>query len=430
MRQAVEPSWRESMDAIEEMAALLLDNSGDEQAILSRAAETLAEALDYAAALIVTGEEEQESWVLRAYALRVSDGVAAEMAPRLQEALDGERRLSPKQNAEDVFELLYPLLEEQEAAQWQEMAQIRGVRVQPLSLPGEPASRLLILSARPRFAEMERRALQAAAQQLALGVRNAHLYQRLAEQEHAAQTFAHMAFSGSAYVHTLRNQIGGLRTYLGLVKVLPHLEPAQQDSVVATSHMALKRLDQATEILDHLHEPWRRQPEAETDANDCLTAALVKVFGGITMEEAQQAYVTSGGLRIEWQLAPEAPGLRASREMLTEAFRVVIRNAAEALQEKYGAENMEDGLLQIGSAVDDKHVVVTMRDNGPGIAPGDLGRIFDMGWSTKKGMGMGFGLFWARSVVEGLGGHIEVESAPDDGAAFHFYLPAPHTHPQ
>lgn len=430
MRQAVEPSWKESMDVIEEMAALLLDDSGDEPAILSRAVETLAEALDYAAALIVTREEAQDAWALRAYTLRVCENVAAEIAPRLQEAMDGERRLAPIENAEDVFGLLYPLLEAQEAAQWQEMAQIRGVRVQSLSLPGKAASRLLILSERARFSEMELRVLQAAAQQLALGVRNAHLYRRLEEQQHAAQIFAQLAFSGSAYVHTLRNQIGGLRTYLGLVKVLPHLEPAQQEGVVATSHMALERLDQAADILDHLHEPWRRQPDADTDVNDCLTAALLKVFGGLAVEEGQEAYVTSGGLRIEWRVAPEAPGLRASREMLTEAFRVVIRNAAEALLEKFGAEKMEDGLLQIGSAVNDEDIVVTIRDNGPGIAPGDVRRIFDMGWSTKKEMGMGFGLFWARNFVEGLGGHIEVDSAPQAGAAFHIYLPAPHTHPQ
>lgn len=245
MRQAAGPSWKESLGAIEEIVAILLSDSSDEETTVGRALATLADVLEYKAVLMVTGEEEQADYALLAYALRVNEEAAAEIAPALRETQAGEQRLAPVDNAEDVFELLYPLLEVQEAAHWQEAAQVRSVRVQPLQLPEGLAGRLLIMSGRPHFGDRELRTLQTAARQLALGVRNAHLYRRLEEQQRAAQTFAHMAFSGSAYVHTLRNHIGGLRTYLGLIKVLPHLKPAQRDEVVSTSHMALERLDQA-----------------------------------------------------------------------------------------------------------------------------------------------------------------------------------------
>lgn len=423
MRQAVEPSWKESLDAIEEIVAILLADSGDEQSILTQAVATLAGELDYAGAFIVTKEEGQDAYALRAYALRVDEEAAATLEPVLQAVLEGERRLTPVETATDVFGLLYPLLDAQEASRWQDVAGVRGVYVQPLTLPVGLSGSLLIMSGRSRFADMELRVLQMAAQQLALGVRTAHLYRRLEQQQRAAQTFAHMAFSGSAYVHTLRNQIGSLQPYLGLVRVLPHLKPAQRDEVVANSHMALERLDQAAEILDHLHEPWRRQPDVDTDVNDCLTAALLKVFGGLPVERARQASVSAGGVQIEWRLGPDLPALRTSREMLTEAFRVVIRNAADALNERYGTGNEDDGLLQIESALSGEGVVVTITDNGPGIAPEHARHIFDMGWSTKKGMGMGFGLFWVRNFVEGLGGDIQVESAPENGAVFRFSLP-------
>lgn len=429
MRQAVEPSWKESLDAIEALVAILLNDSGNEQAILEGGVAALVDMLDYSAALIVTGDEEQNRYFLRAYALRVGAEAEARLSPLLREARDGERGLTPRENAQNVFELLYPLLEREEASHWQEMAEVRAVRMLPLALPGERLGSLLTMSRRHDFGGMERRVLQATAQHLALGIRNAQLYQRLEAQESAAQTFAHMAFSGSAYVHTLRNQIGGLRTYLGLVKVLPQLPPEQRNAIVATSRKALENLDQAAEILDHLHEPWRRQPDIDTDANDCLMAALTKVFGGLAVDNTQQATVTSRGLRIEWQLADDLPALHTSPEMLTEAFRIVIRNAADALYEKYGVEKAEGGLLQVESVMEDNHVVMTIRDNGPGIAPSDARRIFDMGWSTKKGIGMGFGLFWARSFVEGLGGRIEVQSVQQEGAAFRFLLPAPRTVP-
>ena len=59
----------------------------------------------------------------------------------------------------------------------------------------------------------------------------------------------------------------------------------------------------------------------------------------------------------------------------------------------------------------------------PGIDPQHLSQIFDLGWSTKKGEGMGFGLFWTKDYIEGLGGRIAVESARKQGTTFIIHLP-------
>jgi sensor histidine kinase regulating citrate/malate metabolism len=49
--------------------------------------------------------------------------------------------------------------------------------------------------------------------------------------------------------------------------------------------------------------------------------------------------------------------------------------------------------------------------------------VFELGWSSKKGEGMGFGLFWTRDYIEGLGGSIEVESTYKSGTTFSLTLP-------
>ena len=66
-------------------------------------------------------------------------------------------------------------------------------------------------------------------------------------------------------------------------------------------------------------------------------------------------------------------------------------------------------------------VMLSVRDRGHGIAPGQLDRIFDSFFTTKKN-GMGLGLSIARSLVDLHGGRIWAENNPDGGATLHFTL--------
>jgi signal transduction histidine kinase len=107
--------------------------------------------------------------------------------------------------------------------------------------------------------------------------------------------------------------------------------------------------------------------------------------------------------------------------MLTEAFRVLIRNGVEAIERKDGG-----GELWVESRLgEDSAIVVSVRDNGTGIKPENLDKIFEMGWSTKEGKGMGFGLFWTRDYIEGLGGSITAESVWQEGTTFYIEIPVP-----
>lgn len=70
-----------------------------------------------------------------------------------------------------------------------------------------------------------------------------------------------------------------------------------------------------------------------------------------------------------------------------------------------------------------KFVKVTVRDEGEGIDPEIMGRIFDPYYTTKRA-GSGLGLATTYSIISRHGGHIEVASEPGQGAIFTFYLPA------
>ena len=444
MRQVLEPPRQDvNLDIIEGIVGALLRHSTDEEEFLQQVAQILAAGLEYAAVFLITVESDQQLF-LRASTLRVSDELTGQLQPRLQDALksdhpllqasDGEQGKSlvlralgagSGLEADDLSQLLFPLLDEEEVMHWQQAAGIQRVLAQPFALQDDVRGCVMVATMRPAFREAERRLLQTISQHVALGMRNARLYWRLEEQRRMAQTFAQMAFSGSAYLHTLRNQIGALRTYLVLVQALPHMRPQQREEVIGTSQKAMESLDQAAEILDHLHEPWRRHPHVTTDVNDCLTKALLKLFRELTIQPGRENYVTKDGVQIAWRLADDLPKLETSPEMLTEAFRIVLRNAVDALKEKASEDRSEDSRLSIATSYRDTgKIVVTVADNGTGIAPGDLAHIFELGWTTKKSQGMGFGLFWTRNFVEGLGGRIEVDSVYKEGASFRFVIPA------
>jgi signal transduction histidine kinase len=97
-----------------------------------------------------------------------------------------------------------------------------------------------------------------------------------------------------------------------------------------------------------------------------------------------------------------------------------LKNGVDALKES----SANQPTIWISSFQrDDGKLEVQIQDNGIGIKTADLSKIFELGWSSKKGEGMGFGLFWAKDYIEGLGGHIKCESAYKKGTTFLITMP-------
>lgn len=256
-----------------------------------------------------------------------------------------------------------------------------------------------------QFSKGEIELLSTFGEQAAAGIRNARLYRITEERRQVAQVFAKMAFSASAYVHELRNHVGAAKTSLRLLQLVDSLEGQRRQDALDSIPEAASRLAAAADILDKLHEPWRRMLDEVIDVNVCLQRCVNKLkptFGDIfTVKKAQ-----------------DLPLVMVSMDMLTEAIRVIAKNGAEAVQSREPTQRH----VTLESQLTDNIILLTISDNGEGIVPENLARVFELGWTTKS-HGMGFGLFWTKDFIEGLGGSIEVTSIRGQGTAFTLRIP-------
>lgn len=130
------------------------------------------------------------------------------------------------------------------------------------------------------------------------------------------------------------------------------------------------------------------------------------------------------GLRLQVEVADDVPQVLARPQRLQQVLLNLLINAKDALM----SVERDVRSVWLTAVAERGGVTTTVRDNGPGL-PEKLGlRVFEPFVTTKRARGgTGLGLSISKSIVEGYGGTIEVESTPGEGTAFHVWLPvAPH----
>ena len=94
----------------------------------------------------------------------------------------------------------------------------------------------------------------------------------------------------------------------------------------------------------------------------------------------------------------------------------LIDNALDAMNMQIESVN-KSKTLTFGVFTKSKNLLITVKDNGPGIPKNIMDKIFEKGFSTK-GEGRGVGLFHTKQLIESLGGSISVESLEGIGTKF------------
>lgn len=434
-----------AMSNLEDITLKMQGHMSDETEILQTIVDAVVYQLGYAGAMVATLED-GHALPLRAYTVDVSPSLIQILEKRAGKSLIGEQsvvyldnpyfkdnlsvravRAYQKQGerfllSDQLYDLLRPFANQYLCDFIQGVLSIKQVLALPFFIKDKMVGNLFVLSRSATFSPNELTILTSFSQQAAVGLHNARLYRRTEEQRQIAEMFGRMAFGATASIHKLRNQIGAARTYLHLLESLSDVPAEKLHSLLSEVPMITGRLDQAADLLDSLHQPWHHIPDEPVNVNTCLLRALRDIFPLTSFKPIDAQVKTEEDIIVLMNLSSEMPMVETTADMLAEAFRIILKNGVEALDE--GSQSPRGRLFVSSIWSADTGVVVTLRDDGRGIQPAHLSRIFDLGWSTKKGQGMGFGLFWAKDYIEGLGGQIDVTSRIDEGTTFTLTLPA------
>jgi signal transduction histidine kinase len=117
----------------------------------------------------------------------------------------------------------------------------------------------------------------------------------------------------------------------------------------------------------------------------------------------------------------DIPPIPLDEEGVHQVVQNIVLNAIEVAPHDGGRVNVSTRY-----ETDPQWVVVSIRDNGPGIEEEQRARIFDAFHSSKGHGGTGLGLAAARKIISELNGRIDVESIVNEGTTFHVRLPVDH----
>jgi putative PEP-CTERM system histidine kinase len=239
--------------------------------------------------------------------------------------------------------------------------------------------------------------LKCVADQVAASFLNAQLSQKLlqAKEMEAFQTMS--AF----FVHDLKNTTSKLNLML---KNLPvHFnDPEFRADALRGISKTVAHINHLIGRLSLLRHELQIKP-VESDLNE----VVVKALAG--WEEA-------AGVSLVKDLRP-LPKILLDQEQMLKVVTNLVLNARDAVSPA--------GEIRIETAQSNGWVILTVSDNGCGMAPEFLSRSLFRPFQTTKKNGLGIGLFQSKMIVEAHRGKVQVESQPGKGTTFRIILPLP-----
>jgi signal transduction histidine kinase len=121
---------------------------------------------------------------------------------------------------------------------------------------------------------------------------------------------------------------------------------------------------------------------------------------------------------------PDMPPVPLDASQLHQAVMNLLSNAVEAVEAEIGVVTVKASYQPASGKIGSKAtVVISVIDNGPGVATEKTARLFEPFFTTKGLRGTGLGLAVTKRVVDQHGGTIEVKSQPGKGATFTMSIP-------
>jgi len=260
--------------------------------------------------------------------------------------------------------------------------------------------------------------LTIAANQIGIAIENAKLYKRLEEkftltqaelkkaQEQLLRTerLSALAELSQGVAHEVRNPVMSIGGFARRLKNKLHSDNTLNAyvDIILQEAARLERMVKDVEAYTAMPEPEIRELKLSSLLHETLSA---------WEQEPGSQHVT-----LQLTSPTEDPILHLDKGQIVLALIHLFHNAADAMP--------QGGTISMSTSWEDEYLVICVRDNGPGVDPQDLPRIFDP-FFTAKPQGSGLGLTTVNRIVTAHRGQVRVFSERGDGTEFKIYLP-PH----
>jgi signal transduction histidine kinase len=201
--------------------------------------------------------------------------------------------------------------------------------------------------------------------------------------------------------HEIKNPLNAMMIHLELLRLKLREHPASEHVAIITAQM--RRLDEVVQGFLRFTRP------AELRLEPVALPGLFDAILPIVRAEADKQHID---IRVE--CPPDLPRINADAGLLEQACLNLALNACQAMP--------NGGRLRLAGAARPGRVEITVEDTGVGIPPEQLGRIFDLYFTTKEN-GSGIGLSMVYRTAQLHDGDIEVASVPGGGTTFRLTLP-------
>jgi signal transduction histidine kinase len=237
-------------------------------------------------------------------------------------------------------------------------------------------------------------------------------HQRLPPDQALWELSRHPSVIAHEVGNPLTVALGNVGLSVESVKRATGLDPTFRATLLEDLAHATGGIEQATEYLRAIQSP----PPGISGRLHRFDAVAV-IRSCVTLE---RPLARKAGIQLASTAAAESVFLYGDPNALYQIATNLIRNAVHASQ-----ASKRPVVVQVDLAGD--AIRLTVRDEGSGIAPADLPRLFDPGFTTKpRGSGSGMGLTVVREITEKMfGGKVTVESAVGVGTEVAVHLPIP-----
>ncbi len=226
---------------------------------------------------------------------------------------------------------------------------------------------------------------------------------KLLEKElQRSERLAALGKMAAGVAHELRNPLSSIKGLAVLLR--SHFAgPSREAETADVLVKEVERLNRSIgELLDYA-KPGQLNREPAS-----ITEIFTKTLSLVQMDA--EAY----GIAIDFSVQDGLPKLMVDSDKLKQVFLNLLLNAIQAMP--------DGGTLQVRLAMGEDNLLIVIRDNGVGIQPENLSRVFDPYYTTKND-GTGLGLAMSAKIVEEHGGRIKIASVPGQYTEVRIVLP-------